>query len=174
MMQRVPVDFVEKPRPGAWHWCLPAITGAVALGLTVQTLFAQRDLERLQAAAKRQQEQTEASPASAVVLPAPPYEASARDMLAERAIPWGEVLTALEKTAVPGVLVTSIEAPGATSNITVQTLMPDYKAVLDYLSALNGESPQTGDILFALQQARVEATGQQVAASFVVTVERKK
>lgn len=168
MMQRVPVDFVEKSRPGPWLWFLPAITGAVAIGLAVQTLLAQKELERLRAEVKRQQ-QTEMAPAYVAMQPAPSYETSARDMLAERSLPWSEVLAALEKVAIPGVLVTSIEAPGVTSNITVQTLMSDYKTVLDYLSTLNGDSPQAGDVQFALQHARVEAAGQQVAASFVVT-----
>jgi hypothetical protein len=88
-------------------------------------------------------------------------------MLRERAIPWPEVLRALEVVAMPDVTPSSVSFAGSDGKVTVQVSAPDYRAVLAYIEALNGPNPAGADVRFTLQQARLDAASSRVDATLV-------
>lgn len=136
-MRPVMAEFRRAWAPARRHWIAIALLFAAAVvvwGGAVLEWHRAREariqLANLRAAAERQ-----ASAGAPVVVP--PWEASAREMLAQANSPWPAVLKALETVRGDGITVAavSINVPSKVASVEVQ--FGDYQALLAYIEALN-------------------------------------
>jgi hypothetical protein len=91
----------------------------------------------------------------AVVRPIPPYEASARQFLRERAAGWASMLRTLENASMVGVTPTSLEFDAGDGSVRVELKYSDSAALVDYLGRINeGVSPAPGIARWSLIETR--------------------
>lgn len=170
-MKAVRADFNRRWRPpkGAW-WAMCALGAATlvaggAVWLEWRHLDAQRaalldDLTRRQAAA------ASAQPSSTSV----PYQASAREMLAERDSTWLGMLATIESNAFLGVTPVSLEFISGDKMFRLDVTATDYPKLLEYVDALNAGEPEAR---FSITQSQVAASGA-VAAVLSAAWSRKQ
>lgn len=168
-MRRVEAEFATPSRPGRWHWAVAIVLAALTAVQGTRAVMARLELRDLQRDVRSLQAQIAAAHAAPASAPIPPYDASAREMLRERDTAWIETLTALESVGIPGVVVTSINMPASGSPITVQLTVSDYRTLMEYVTALNGPTVESGALRFDLQQARAEGTSGQLLVTLVVS-----
>jgi hypothetical protein len=129
----------------AWWWCIAAVVG-LSLGLLWWSFDLQR--QRRQIEAERAAAQALAAAASAAVI-APrstvkPYEASAREMLAQATTPWPVALSALESVQLPGVRVLRFDYIASEARVSVALHLTEQRQAVDYVNELNTGVPAEG------------------------------
>lgn len=144
-MKQARVEFEAPRAPGIVPWIFAAVLLAFAV---TQSLRAYTTIQQLRALRQAQAEQ--AAVAAALSRPkapalAPPYEGSARRMLAERQAVWPAALLALERTVAGVTTVTSLEYSAADDAIRVEGLAPEHAAAVALLEALNAGSSGYGE-----------------------------
>jgi hypothetical protein len=169
-MTPIRADFLRSRQPPRWAWLgagLLVASTLVAAGLAwrehVQVQSLRGELQALRASQA-------AVPAHAVVqAPPPPYDASARAMLLERALPWPQALTTLEAMAIVGVTPIAFEAVAADRSWRLEVAFVDYAKLLEYVEALNAGEP---NLRWTLSQSQAHGAG---GASAIITgtVERR-
>lgn len=161
-MKRVRADFAPRRRPSRALWLALAVLAAGAF--TAVAFVAYRFEELAQQRAALESAAAERRVAATVVPtkpPAPPpYERSAREMLAEHRMAWPQVLTALEATALVGVTPMSVEMAASDGVARVEVSFTDHARLLEYLEALNAGQ---GDLRWVLVQAQTQPAGGSVA-----------
>ena len=145
-MKPVRADFAPRtPVPRSW-WIA---VGTLAAGAIVLALLAHQASLDAEAAfadeaalrAKRAGAQAQAPR----VVHRPAYEASAREMLAQHAVPWPTLLAALEGVQVTGVRVLSLDYSGTDAAARVEVAFTVQTQVLDYVNELNAGVPASGE-----------------------------
>ena len=146
-MRTVAADFARQRTPSAGWWWLCAVLLATCLALTVLTLQSRQRAHLL----SQQADETEAQvrfAREALQRPKPPapppYEASAREMLAAHSVPWPTLLAALEATAVPGVRVVTLDYDAARATSRVEFAFDRPANMLKLLDELNAGSAGAG------------------------------
>lgn len=138
-MKPLLIELKPAKRPSPWAWKALLVICLLAVSLVAATLYRQRELRLLREHLHEVAQARRAPPASPPVLPSrrAPYDASAREMLAEATSAWPAMLTALETTAVLGVTPISVEIVSAEGQARVEVEFSDYAALLKYLDDLN-------------------------------------
>lgn len=162
-MRFIRADFKKTSRPSPLLWSVCAVVVALALAGAAWTWHEWREVdlqnERLREAIARK----DAPPPMPSVALTKPYEASARELLAERAIPWPQALTTLEATAVVGVTPVSVEFGPGEKSIRLEVTFTDYGSLLEYLNALNAGEP---DLRWKLAQSQSQGAATSTAVLF--------
>jgi hypothetical protein len=92
-------------------------------------------------------------------IPAPKYDASARQFLRERGAAWAPMLRTLESGAMIGVTPTSVEFNASDGTAQVGLSYGDPMVLSDYLGRINyGAAPASGPPRWGLAQTRVSGT----------------
>jgi hypothetical protein len=147
-MRTVAAEFARVRGPGAGWWWLCAALLAACVALTAMTLqlqgrarLASQQASEAEAQARMTREASElpASPAAA-----PPYEASAREMLTVHSVPWPTLLAALEATAVPGVRVMTLDYDAAQATARVEFAFDRPANMLKLVDELNAGTSEPG------------------------------
>jgi hypothetical protein len=147
-MREVAAEFARQRAPGAGWWWLCAALLAACLALTVMTLQTrerarlvsqQADEAEAQVRIAREAAQRPPTPAAP-----PPYEASAREMLAAHSVLWPTLLAALEATAVPGVRVMTLDYEAARATARVEFAFDQPASMPKLLDELNAGSSEPG------------------------------
>lgn len=159
-MRALDVDLRSRLVPPRWAWLLEATALAVAIGALGALAWKFRQLEELRAQRDRLQQELAVS----VETPQPvirnmPYDASAREMLAQATSKWPAMLEALESTKVMDVVPVAIEIAPAERWIRVEIKFSEYPQLLNYADELNVgfKRPQWG--LVQAQGVAAKATG---------------
>jgi hypothetical protein len=146
-MKPIRAQFARRWMPTRvwWFGCLILIAiDASFAGLAWQSLqrikATKRELaaidERVQQARVTGPRPTDASPL--------PYDSSARDMLAQRSVPWPALLATLEAVSVSGVRLTSVDYGAAESRARVEITFANHAAALKYVQQLSAGVPESG------------------------------
>jgi hypothetical protein len=126
----------------------------VLSGVLACAAWAWRKLEHQRGELRHALATRHAAPATPpLVRVAPAYDASAREMLAERRFPWVRALTAVEAVAMIGVTPTGVEFAVADQAVRLEVNFENHAKLLDYLNQLNAEEPQ---LRWALTQAQAD------------------
>lgn len=144
-MKPVRAEFVPRsPVPRGW-WFAVAALAAAAVVLALLTRQASLDTEAARAERGATRAAKDAARADTPPAPPPPaYEASARAMIAQRAIAWPELLTAIESVQVPGVRLLNVDFSVTDAAARVEIAFTAQSQVLDYVAELNVGLPATG------------------------------
>lgn len=160
-MKRVRADFVPRRGPGRVLWVALGALAAVALSAVVLVAYRFGEFGQQRAGLERAMAERRAVPAAVPKPPAPPpYERSAREMLAEHRLAWPQVLTVLEATTLVGVTPVSVEMAASDGVARVEVSFTDHARLLEYLEALNAGQ---GDLRWMLVQAQTQTAGGSVA-----------
>ncbi len=156
-MKRIDARFDEPPRPGRKAWAMVMMFALLAAGTMTWAW-----LERAELAAKkaqlgaftRLQHETAGAHARRPAI-VPPYDASARQMLKERQMPWPAALTAIENVAMVGVTATAIEFAGGDGTVQLEVAFAEHAKLLEYVDALNaGLEPSAQGWRWAIRQTQ--------------------
>jgi hypothetical protein len=146
-MKPIRAQFVRRCVPGRLWWlvCLSLFAAASGVGWLAwqsiqRTRAAHQELIGIEAGTKRAQ----ASAQRPTTQLPPPYDASAREMLAQAAVPWPALLAALEAVTVSGVRLVSVDYIAAESRGRVELKFTNHAAVLEYVQALSAGAPESG------------------------------
>jgi hypothetical protein len=172
-MKAIRAHFETWRAPPRWAWTLAAAWLSASIALGGWTWHRQRQWQAAQAQAAEQALQREAARTAAQSLPVqpPPYDASAREMLAEREWPWPAALVAIESVAMEGVTATAIEMSAGDRLVHLEVAFADHGKLLTYLEALNAglDGSTAGGWRWAIQKTQAggaaaagAATGQAV------------
>jgi hypothetical protein len=148
-MRQIRADFARRSQPGAlWWWlCAALLLSSVVMAvLTLQSK--QRAHALIERAAAAQSEALAARNAALrdmVPKPPPPYEASAREVVAGHSVPWPMLLAALEAVRVPGVRVTSIEYEAKRASARVEFAFDQQASMLKLVEELNINVPASSN-----------------------------
>ena len=94
--------------------------------------------------------------------PAPPYEASARQLVRERGAAWAPMLRTLESGAMVGVTPTSVEFDASDEVARVELSYSDSTMLSGYLARINeGVVPEPGRMRWTLVQTREQPAASQ-------------
>ena len=160
-MRRVRAQFNPPYRPSRrtmMGLLVLGIAGTASVGNAVWQRHREsvlvRELAELEEAGRR-------PPPRPAVLPPPPYQLSAEQMLRERAAPWAPMLRTLESGAVLGVTPTRVDFNAADGSAHVELEYTDPAALFDYLERINEGAPpgQIGG-RWLLVQTRSQSNGQ--------------
>ncbi len=160
-MRRINARFDRWPRParGLWIALIALVIVAVATAIWAWSAKARFDAKTAQRAQSTQQRQEAEMARSTVPVSPPPYDSSAREMLAERTAPWPAALTAIEHVAMVGVTPTSIEFAANERTVNLEVAFSEHAKLLEYADALNaGLEPSTVGWRWSIQQTQL-ATG---------------
>jgi hypothetical protein len=104
-----------------------------------------------------------AAPQLPPVAAAKPYDASAREMLAQHATPWPQLLDALEAAQLTGVRVVNVDYTAAEAQARVEIAFTQQPLVLEYAAMLNAGIPSEGMAwrwsVARIEQSRSDSTG---------------
>lgn len=165
-MKVVRADFKTPSRPSRALWLACAVLASLALAATGWAWHQWREVDVQRELLREAIAQRDAVPAAAPVAIAPtPYDASARELLAERAIPWPQALTTLEATAVVGVTPVSVEFGNGDKSIRLEVSFVDYGSLLEYLNALNAGEPE---LRWKLAQSQAQSAPGGVSTAVIV------
>jgi hypothetical protein len=157
-------DFSQHSAPSRTLWGLLGVAAALSVAAAAWTWHEWRELETQRALLRDTVARQAATPAAAPIGRAPPpYQASAREMLMERAAPWPQALTMIEATAIVGVTPAAVEFAASDKTIRLEVTFADYSKLLEYVDALNAGEPE---LRWSLQQSQAQAGG---ASSAVIT-----
>lgn len=141
-MRTLSVELKPASRPSRWAWGLLCLVLLLAGAAIAASLYRHQDLERIREQLREIARLQNEPVVPAVVAPRrAPYDASAREMLAEATSQWPAMLTALETVAVPGVTPTSVEIVASEGQVRIDVEFSDYAALLRYLDDLNAGEP---------------------------------
>ena len=164
-MKSVLVDFRRPRRPPRWAWFAVAVLGLAAAASLVVASMQQRKLNELRAQRDELIRAKANPPPRLISTPRPaPYEASAREMLAEATSKWPAMLTAIESMSIIGVTPVAIEIVPAEREIRVEVEFVDYATLLKFLDELNAGQPMPRWVLVQAQSAAA-AIGQKSTAT---------
>ena len=148
-MKHVRAQFRRRWMPSRawWFVCLVLLAvGAILAGLAWQS--AQRieaaKLELLRIEVSTQQLQS-AIPQSTDPTP-PPYDGSAREMLAQSTVAWPALLAALEAVSEPGVRLVNVDYVATESRARVDISFANHAAALEYVEALSAGLSAGGSV----------------------------
>lgn len=140
-MSALGLDFA-RPRPRApwWAWVLLAGGLAAALWMGQQYRLAERELAAAQSRLQGLQVSTP-TPRTQRRDPAQEAERAARAE-ARRALdmPWGELLSTLQRTRPEGIALLGLEADARRGSLTLTAEARDYPAMIDYYAQLQSLS----------------------------------
>jgi hypothetical protein len=145
-MRRAHADFAKRfALDRRWWWLVVALF-AVAGGLAWDVTVSQRRADgiRVELAAMKAASTAASAPQLPAAVPAPPYDASAREMLAQHATPWPQLLSALEAVEVEGLRVVRVDYVASEAVARVETAFTRQAAVLEHAAGLNAGVPETG------------------------------
>jgi hypothetical protein len=146
---RVRAQFARRKPPARGWWVLCWMLLLTALVLAVLGWNSRQRTKALvaEAGAARPAVITESTRAALMASKRrpPPYEASARELLALHAVPWPALLAALEGAEVPGVRVTSIDYDGSSASARIELAFVPPASPLALLDQLNAGVPAVGD-----------------------------
>ena len=140
-MRRVDVDFRRRSEPARWMWWLSMVLWLVALALGAFAWDAHRQNDRLRAAIEAARTRPAEPKPSTPAVP-PPYEESARRLLAEHDSTWPSALRALEQVNVEGVQVVAFDISTSEQRARIEVRYSSYKRLLQYVRELNLGEPQ--------------------------------
>lgn len=155
-MKQLSIELKPAGRPSPWAWRALLLIGLLAVTLVVATVYRQRELRQLREHLHETMQGQKTPPVAPPALPPrrAPYDASAREMLAEATSEWPAMLTALETTAVLGVTPISVEIVSAERQARVEVEFSDYAALLKYLDDLNAGEQAPRWVLIQAQGSR--------------------
>lgn len=159
-------DFKRRSRPPRWMWWLALWLLGCGLALTAAAWSQWKTVADERQAALNARVQAASRTPAYQPTPRPPYEASARKMLAERSLPWIEALTALEASAMVGVTPSSVELIPEDRSVRVELNFADYPKLIEYIESLNAGEPE-------LAWTLVQTTSMPNAPSTAVVVGRR-
>lgn len=163
-MKPIGADFSQRSVPPRALWWLLGVMAAVSVAAAVWAWREWRDFDAQRALLREAGARQAAIPASAPTGRAPPaYQASAREMLSERAAPWPQALTMIEATAIVGVTPAAVEFAASDKTIRLEVTFADYNKLLEYVDALNAGEPE---LRWSLAQSQAQAGG---VSSAVIT-----
>ncbi len=174
-MNELDVDFAPLLLPSRRLWVAAAV-GAIAAAAAGAALWQQMDgLQTSRERLAQQRAQAEANRSVAAGLarqsaPPPAYHASAMRMLRERATPWPELLTMLERVVEDGVTLSGISIEAGEGRATLEVVASDHAVLQRYLAALNSPPRHPGIGPFALAQANLDNSNGVVRARLEVTL----
>jgi hypothetical protein len=165
-VRRVHIEFRPAAVPGRRLWMLAAAAVLVALAALANAWHdhqaARQAHGRLAAAQAGASPAIALSPRAAEVRP---YDASAREMLAERSRPWPEVLLALENTRFVGIRLKAVELSSGEYAVGVLVAANDNSALLAWVDALKaGQQSDASSVIWSVDQVQTEPGGQGVQA----------
>lgn len=147
-MKPIRAQFASSWVPGRWAWatCLALLAACASVSWLAwqsvqRTRAATLDLAGIEQGAQQAKLAVERPPAAP--LP-PPYDASAREMLAQAITPWPTLLAALEAVSAPGVRLVSLDYVAAESRARVEIAFANHAAALEYVQALSVGVPESG------------------------------
>ena len=147
-MKPVRAQFVRRWVPGPIGWLLSlGLLGAAASLAWLAWQSAQRTQASkldLDATALSMQSQRATLERPALPPVAPPYDSSAREMLAQATTPWPALLAALEAVQVSGVRLVSVDYVAAESRARIEIAFANHAAALEYVQALAAGVPEIG------------------------------
>lgn len=146
-MKTVHAQFVRswEPARGVWLLCVVLLVLSAGLAGVAWQTKQRRDGEQreLDDIGSRRQQLLAAVPQPKA--PAPmPYDASARDLLAQSAIPWPALLGQLEATSVQGVRLVRFEYVAAEARARVEITFANQAAALMYVNKLAAAAASAG------------------------------
>jgi hypothetical protein len=157
-MKAVRAHFETRRTPPLWAWAAAAALLVASIALGGWTWHRQTRWQAAQAYAAEQAQQREAARRAAQSVPvqAPPYDASAREMLAEREWPWPAALVAIESVAMEGVTATAIDMSAGDKLVRLEVAFTDHAKLLAYLEKLNAglDDSTAGGWRWAIQKTQ--------------------
>jgi hypothetical protein len=166
-MKRIAARFDDPHRPGRMAWAMVLLLVLLAASAVAWAWLARADLvakkAELESLTRLQSDAAEAQAHRPAVVP--PYDASARQMLKERQMPWPVALTAIENVAMVGVTATSVEFAASEGKVQLEVLFSEHAKLLEYADALNaGLEPSARGWRWAIRQTQLNAnhTGERV------------
>jgi hypothetical protein len=142
-MIRLDVDFKTHRKPGWTAWGAAAAALGLCIGMTTLWALALNQNAELSDRSEALGQQVAAMVSKPHAPSKPqPYDASARALMAQVAMPWADGLTALESVAVFGVTPVTIDVLPAEHKVRVELEFADYASLLSYLDQLNAGEPQ--------------------------------
>jgi len=160
-MKLVRADFCQRTIPPRWTWW---VVGLLAIAAVAMGRAAGHEWEHAAAERDRLQgllaQKANGSALALPVRPPPPYDASARDMLVEHALPWSQALTAIEAVAIIGVTPVAVEAAASERAIRLEVTFTEYSKLLEYVETLNGGEPE---LQWMLAQSQSQPGGGAIA-----------
>jgi hypothetical protein len=160
-MNELDIDFAPLPLPGRRLWVAAAvgvIAGASAgAGIWQQMGSLQANRDRLaQLRAQAEMDRSEAAVLARQSAIPPAHHASAMRMLRERAAPWPELLTLLERVIEDGVTLSGLTIDAGEGRATLEVVASDHSALQRYLAALNSPPRHPGVGPINLSQASLD------------------
>jgi hypothetical protein len=146
----ISAEFALQRTPGAGWWWLCALLLTVSVVLSVMVLHLRQRTQTIlqQVGAFEADARVAREAASRPVVPlAPPYDASAREMLAAHTVPWPTLLAALESLDVPGVRVMSLDYDALRATARTEFAFDRPETMLKTLADLNAGSSDPGSML---------------------------
>jgi len=165
-MREIAANFGALPRLRRGFWCIPLVIVAVGAILCARAWNGERELQQLLA------QRTFGDAMPSVVHRNQsrdrPYRSSAQELLLERQASWPRVLSILEATKRPGVVVRSVEANAVGSSVSVQIVTLDHQTLVKFLDDLNGDADGASALTFTLVEARSVPPSEQVEAVLAI------
>lgn len=138
-MKRIDARFDEPPRASHKAWTMVAMLAMLAVGAITWAWLERTELAakkaHLDALTRLQHETADAHARRPTIVPF--YDASARQMLKERQMPWPAALTAIENVAMVGVTATAIEFATGDGTVQLEVAFAEHAKLLEYVDALN-------------------------------------
>lgn len=165
-MRHIQAEFRPRWRPGRLALALLGVLGlctAISIGAAVWT---HERATALQAQIVQLADDARNNVRTEVPRFVPPYDASARLFLRERAAGWAPMFRSLERGAMVGVTPTSVEFDATDGSARVELSYADSTALLDYLGRINeGVSPAPGVPRWNLVETRTLSTARDANTS---------
>jgi hypothetical protein len=145
-MRHFKADFARR-RAVDWRWwwlfvATLALAGWLAWEATV--IYRRAELIRGELASIDAASKSASAPQPTPVAALAPYDASAREVLAQHATPWPQLLRALEAVQTDGLRVVSVDYVASESQARVEAAFVQQAAVLEYVASLNAGVPESG------------------------------
>jgi hypothetical protein len=162
-MRPVHADFRPVSRPGRVAWACVLLAGVLAAAALAHAV---RAYTSAQALLRAQAEQASAH-AAALQLPAasapytpPRYEASARQALAQRELPWPQALRELESVDTPGVVLRTFQADAETRVLRAEIVATSHAVLLEHVRQLEAaSSAEPGSWVWRLESTAADGAG---------------
>jgi len=171
-MKRVVAQFRSPWRPGRALLAALALLFLLSLVAVAFDVWQQQRGLALLAQVRQLTEADHGGELPPAPRPTPPYDASARQFLKERAAGWAPMLRTLESGAMIGVTPSAVEFNAADGVARVTLNYTDPTALIDYLARINeGVSPGLGLARWTLVETHMQpaATPNAVAGAFGLT-----
>ncbi len=164
-MKRIEADFMQPRQPTRLMWSVALVLALAALSACVALATAGEELESL----KKDIDARRAAAALELdirpIAPAwPAYGDSANQLLSDRAVPWPEVLRALEATTVPSVAVVSIVRGANDMFVAIEVKAMEHAQVLVFADSLGAGQAAPGGLTFNLLRDHAVAGESSVTA----------